>query len=205
MITVLICDDAPIVRLGLRMLLDAEPDMTVVAEAGDGDEALDLVDLHRPDVLLLDLTMPKLDGLAVIRRAPDTRILVLSTYEPPENIHAALGGGARGFLVKNSPGDQLLQAIRAVAAGQAWLSPSVTSTLLETVLMPVKDPRLTGLSERDIALLRLLGRGWSNAEIAAELGLTVNTAKTYVARLLATLEVRDRTQAAILAHEAGYC
>ncbi|MCP2260992.1 two component transcriptional regulator, LuxR family [Streptoalloteichus tenebrarius] len=206
MIRVVICDDAPIVRMGLRMLVAAEDDLDVVAEAAHGVEALEQVRRTRPDVLLLDLEMPRLHGIEVIASVVDqTRVLVLTTFERDDYVHAALRGGASGFLVKDAPPDQVVSAIRAVAAGQAWLSPTVTRTLLSTVAptLPCGDPRLRDLSTSDIRLLGLLGRGHSNTEIAAELDLTPATVKTYVSRLLGRLGVRDRTQAALLARDAG--
>jgi DNA-binding NarL/FixJ family response regulator len=209
-IRVLICDDAPIVRMGLRMLLDAEPDLTVVGEASDGAEAVSATEKLGPDVILLDIHMPAMDGIEATRRilasGSTTRVLVLTTYDIDDYVYEALRAGASGFLVKDSPPERVTEAIRAVAAGNALLSPSVTRRLLDTVAatLPRNDKSpLAGLSTQDTKLLRLIARGRTNTEIANELDLTTATVKTYVSRLFTRISARDRTHAVVLAYEHG--
>ncbi len=209
-IRVLICDDAPIVRMGLRMLVDAEPDLTVVGEAGNGAEAVSAAEALDPDVILLDIHMPTMDGIEATRRilaaGGATRVLVLTTYDIDEYVYEALRAGASGFLVKDAPPERVVEAIRVIAAGDALLSPSVTRRLLDTVAATL--PRngsspLAALSTQDAKLLRLISRGRTNAEIADELNLTAATVKTYVSRLLTRISARDRTHAVVLAYEHG--
>lgn len=209
-IQVLICDDAPIVRMGLRMLVDAEPDLTVVGEAGNGAEAVSAAEKLDPDVILLDIHMPTMDGIEATRRilaaSGTTQVLVLTTYDIDEYVYEALRAGARGFLVKDAPPERVIEAIRVVAAGDALLSPSVTRRLLDTVAATL--PRnysspFAELSTQDARLLRLISRGRTNAEIADELNLTAATVKTYVSRLLTRISARDRTHAVVLAYEHG--
>lgn len=209
-IRVLICDDAPIVRMGLRMLVDAEPDLTVVGEAGNGAEAVSAAEKLDPDVILLDIHMPTMDGIEATRRilaaSGTTQVLVLTTYDIDEYVYEALRAGARGFLVKDAPPERVVEAIRVVAAGDALLSPSVTRRLLDTVAatLPRNDSSpLTELSTQDARLLRLISQGRTNAEIADELNLTAATVKTYVSRLLTRIGARDRTHAVVLAYEHG--
>jgi DNA-binding NarL/FixJ family response regulator len=206
MITVLICDDAPIVRMGLRMVVESEPDMTVVAEATNGEEAVQAAQQANPDVILLDIQMPHVDGIEAARRilASDTktRVLVLTTYDHDDNVYAALRAGASGFLVKDAPPERLLEAIRAIAAGEAMLSPSVTRRLLDSIGLP-GEAKLPKLSEQDTDLLRLIARGRTNTEIAKDLDLTPATVKTYVSRLFTKIGARDRTHAVVLAYESG--
>lgn len=209
-IRVLICDDAPIVRMGLRMLVDAEPDLTVVGEAGNGAEAVSAAEKLDPDVILLDIHMPTMDGIEATRRilaaSGTTQVLVLTTYDIDEYVYEALRAGARGFLVKDAPPERVVEAIRVVAAGDALLSPSVTRRLLDTVAatLPRNDSSpLTELSTQDARLLRLISQGRTNAEIADELNLTAATVKTYVSRLLTRISARDRTHAVVLAYEHG--
>jgi DNA-binding NarL/FixJ family response regulator len=206
MITVLICDDAPIVRMGLRMVMESEPDLSVVGEAADGDEAVASTKELRPDVVLLDIRMPRMDGIEAARQIlaedPKTRVLVLTTYDHDDNVYAALRAGASGFLVKDAPPEQVIEAIRAVQAGDAVLSPSVTRRLLETVAFP-GNVKLPELSEQDTRLLALIAKGRTNAEIAVELDLTPATVKTYVSRLFTKIDARDRTHAVVLAYESG--
>ncbi|GAB3911788.1 response regulator [Kibdelosporangium lantanae] len=201
MITVLICDDSPIVRMGLRMVVESEPDMTVVDTVGDGQQAIVAVARTRPDVVLLDIQMPGMSGIEVTRRI-DREVLILTTYDHDDNVHAALRAGARGFLVKDAPPERLVDAIRAIAAGQADLSPSVTRRLLETVVIP--GTSLPKLSEQDVQLLRLIARARTNTEIAHELDLTPSTVKTYVSRLFTRINARDRAHAVVLAYESGF-
>lgn len=209
-IRVLICDDAPIVRMGLRMLVDAEPDLTVVGEAGNGAEAVSAAEKLDPDVILLDIHMPTMDGIEATRRIlavrGATQVLVLTTYDIDEYVYEALRAGARGFLVKDAPPERVIEAIRVVAAGDALLSPSVTRRLLDTVAatLPRNDSSpFAELSTQDARLLRLISRGRTNAEIADELNLTAATVKTYVSRLLTRISARDRTHAVVLAYEHG--
>ncbi|SMC92981.1 response regulator [Kibdelosporangium aridum] len=206
MITVLICDDAPIVRMGLRMAVESEPDLSVVGEAADGAEAVAATKELQPDVVLLDIRMPRVDGIEAARQilAEDTktRVLVLTTYDHDDNVYAALRAGASGFLVKDAPPEHVIEAIRAIDAGDAVLSPSVTRRLLDTVALP-GGVKLPELSEQDSRLLRLIAKGRTNAEIAAELDLTPATVKTYVSRLFTKINARDRTQAVVLAYESG--
>lgn len=206
MITVLICDDAPIVRMGLRMVVASEPDMTVIAEATNGEEAVTAAQQINPDVILLDIQMPGVDGIEAARRIltgeTKTRVLVLTTYDHDDNVYAALRAGASGFLVKDAPPERLLEAIRAIAAGEAMLSPSVTRRLLDSIGLP-GGAKLPTLSEQDSELLRLVARGRTNAEIAKDLDLTPATVKTYVSRLFTKIGARDRTHAVVLAYESG--
>jgi DNA-binding NarL/FixJ family response regulator len=200
MTTVLICDDAPIVRAGLRMIVDTEPDMTVVGEASNGSEAILLAHQKQPDVVLLDIQMPGVNGIEATRSITQP-VLILTTFDHDENLHAALKAGASGFLVKDAPPERVIDAIRAIAAGNAMLSPSITRRLLDTIGIPDTTP--PHLSEQDTHLLKLVARGHTNTEIATKLDLTHSTVKTYVSRLFTRLGVRDRTQAVVLAYETG--
>jgi DNA-binding NarL/FixJ family response regulator len=212
-IRVLVADDQAMVREGLRLILDAQPDISVVAEAADGQEALVKARGARPDVVLMDIRMPVLDGLEATRRllaeaAWDVRVLVLTTYDLDRHVYDALRAGASGFLLKTSPPRHLPVAVREVAAGDTMLSPAVTQRLITTFLRhpPPADgvpPPLRGLTSREVDVLRLVARGLSNSEIAAALHLGEATVKTHVVRILAKLGLRDRTQAAVLAYETG--
>lgn len=206
MITVLICDDAPIVRMGLRMAVESEPDLTVVGEAADGAEAVAATKQLRPDVVLLDIRMPRMDGIEAARQilAEDTatRVLMLTTYDHDDNVYAALRAGASGFLVKDAPPEHVIEAIRSIDAGDAVLSPSVTRRLLDSVALP-GGVKLPDLSEQDTRLLRLIAKGRTNTEIATDLDLTPATVKTYVSRLFTKINARDRTHAVVLAYESG--
>jgi DNA-binding NarL/FixJ family response regulator len=210
--TVVIADDQPMVRAGLRSLLEGEDGVAVVAEAVDGEQALSAVRRHRPDVVLMDIRMPNLDGLAATRRlmAEDsaTRVLVLTTFDLDEYVYEALRAGASGFLLKDATAEELIAAVRALAAGDAVLAPSVTRRVIEafgTIQPPVPglSDRLSALTVRETEVLRLLGKGLSNAEIAAELYVSGATAKTHVSNVLTKLQLRDRVQAVILAYESG--
>jgi len=207
-IKVLIADDQALVRTGFRKILESEPDLEVVGEAGDGGEAVEAALLLRPDVVLMDIRMPRLDGLEATRRlAGKTRVLVLTTFDLNEYVYEALRAGASGFLLKDAPADQLVTAIRVVAAGEALLAPSITRRLIEEFARrPPSDARpaeLEALSPRELEVLRLVARGLSNAEIASELYVGDATVKTHVSRILQKLALRDRVQAVVLAYESG--
>jgi DNA-binding NarL/FixJ family response regulator len=207
-IKVLIADDQGLVRTGFRKILESEPDLEVVGEAADGGEAVEAALLLRPDVVLMDIRMPRLDGLEATRRlAGKTRVLVLTTFDVNEYVYEALRAGASGFLLKDAPADQLLTAIRVVAVGEALLAPSVTRRLIEEFARrPPSDARpavLEALSPRELEVLRLVARGLSNAEIASELYVGDATVKTHVSRILQKLNLRDRVQAVVLAYESG--
>jgi DNA-binding NarL/FixJ family response regulator len=207
-IKVLIADDQALVRTGFRKILESEPDLEVVGEAGDGGEAVEASLLLRPDVVLMDIRMPRLDGLEATRLlAGKTRVLVLTTFDLNEYVYEALRAGASGFLLKDAPADQLVTAIRVVAAGEALLAPSVTRRLIEEFARrPPSNTRpaeLEALSPRELEVLRLVARGLSNAEIASELFLGDATVKTHVSRILRKLTLRDRVQAVVLAYESG--
>ncbi len=209
-IRLVVVDDQDLVRDGLTMVLDAQPDMEVVGTATDGVEALELVQQLVPEVVLMDIRMPRLDGVEATRRLAasgcPSRILVLTTYDLDEYVTAALRAGASGFLLKDAPRHRLLSAIRAAMDGNTVLAPAVTHRVLEAYMnrrAAARDPRLERLTARETEVLRLLAQGLSNAEIAAHLVLSVTTVKSHVARLLAKLELRDRVQAVVLAYETG--
>ena len=207
-IKVLIADDQALVRTGFRKILESEPDLEVVGEAGDGGEAVEAALLLRPDVVLMDIRMPRLDGLEATRLlAGKTRVLVLTTFDLNEYVYEALRAGASGFLLKDAPADQLVTAIRVVAAGEALLAPSITRRLIEEFARrPPSNARpaeLKTLSPRELEVLRLVARGLSNAEIATELYVGDATVKTHVSRILQKLSLRDRVQAVVLAYESG--
>lgn len=214
MTTVLVADDQHLVRAGLRTILENEADISVVDEAADGVAAYELARRHRPDVILMDVRMPVLDGIAATRRIVDSgvpsRVLVLTTFDLDSYVYEALRAGASGFALKDMPRDQLLNAVRVVAAGESLLAPAVTRRLITRFLdqpapdsQRVRDPRLSRLSDRETEVLRLLARGLSNVEIAEELVVSPTTAKTHVANLLHKLDVRDRVQAVVIAFESG--
>jgi DNA-binding NarL/FixJ family response regulator len=209
---VLICDDQALVRGGFRAILGTQPDIEVVGEAQNGAEAVALAERRRPDVILMDIRMPVLDGVEATRRlvaqGSAARILVLTTFDLDEYVHAAIRAGASGFLLKDVTPANLLDAIRVVAGGDALLAPSVTRRLLErfAVTLPVGDhssETLAQLTSRETEVLRLLAAGLSNAEIASELVVSEATVKTHVSSLLRKLGLRDRVQAVILAYETG--
>ena len=211
MIRVLLADDQRLVRSGFRMILRADPDLEVVGEAGDGVEAVTLARDLRPDVVLMDVRMPRVDGIEATRQitAMDDppRVLVLTTFDLDEYVYAALRAGASGFLLKDAPEEQLSAAIRIAADGGALFSPAVTRRLIERFASldanEPAPPALEGLTTREVEVLRLVARGLSNAEVAAELVVSEHTVKTHVARILAKLDLRDRTQAVIAAYESG--
>jgi len=209
-IRVLVADDQSMVRAGFRMLLSGQEDIEVVAEASNGLEAVEKADRFRPDVILMDIRMPELDGLEATRRilaADDTtRILVLTTFDLDEYVYEALRAGASGFVLKDDPPEQMIAAIHTVAEGQALLSPAVTKRVIAQFTRlprPSRPPQLDELTERERDVFRLVARGLSNAEIGQELYISETTVKTHVTHILSKLELRDRVQAIVLAHEAG--
>jgi DNA-binding NarL/FixJ family response regulator len=211
MIRVLLADDQELVRSGFRLILELADGIEVVAEAADGREALELARGLQPDVVLMDVRMPELDGIEATRRIRqaglDTRVLVLTTFDLDEYVYAAVRAGASGFLLKDAPREQLVTAVRTVARGEALLAPAVTQRLIERFLTrPPADetaPELAELSPRELDVLRLVARGLSNAEIAGSLIVGEATVKTHVARILRKLGVRDRVQAVVFAYESG--
>ena len=207
-IKVVIADDQELVRTGFRKILESEPDIEVVGEAGDGSQAVEQAVLRRPDVILMDIRMPKLDGLEASRRlAGKVRVLILTTFDLNEYVYEALRAGASGFLLKDAPAEELVRAIRVVAGGEALLSPSITRRLIEEFARrPAPSERPTALDEltaREVEVLKLVARGLSNGEIAKELYLSEATVKTHVGRILQKLDLRDRVQAVVLAYESG--
>ncbi|MFB8760221.1 response regulator [Streptomyces sp. NPDC059852] len=223
MTTVLIADDQTLQRFGFRMLLESQDDMTVLGEAANGSEAVRMTAELSPDVVLMDVRMPGLDGIEATRRitaAGDrTRVLILTTFDLDEYAYAGLRAGASGFLVKDAQPEELLAGIRAVATGDAVVAPSLTRRLLDAYVhhlpsrtpqddqageeRPGEDQRLSTLTEREREILTVVGRGWTNTEIAARLHLAESTVKTHVGRILAKTNSRDRIQAVILAYDTG--
>jgi DNA-binding NarL/FixJ family response regulator len=211
-INVVIADDQGMVRAGLSSLLEGEPDIAVVEEAADGEGAIAAVRRHRPDVVLMDIRMPNLNGLEATRRlvaeGAAVRILVLTTFDLDEYVFDALRAGASGFLLKDAPAEELVSAIRVLAGGDALLAPAVTRRVIEAFgTLPAPNEalgeRLGDLSPREVEVLQLLARGCSNAEIARELVVSDATAKTHVSNVLTKLRLRDRVQAVIFAYESG--
>jgi DNA-binding NarL/FixJ family response regulator len=209
-IRVLVADDQSMVRAGFRMLLSGEDDIEVVAEASNGLEAVAQAARFHPTVVLMDIRMPQLDGLEATRRilaANDTaRILILTTFDLDEYVYEALRAGASGFVLKDDPPEQLLAAIRVVAGGEALLSPAITKRVIrQFARMPRPEPprQLDELTERELDVFRLVARGLSNAEIARELYISDATVKTHITHILMKLNLRDRVQAVVLAHETG--
>jgi DNA-binding NarL/FixJ family response regulator len=207
-IRVLVADDQSMVRAGFRMLLSGEDDIEVVAEASNGIEAVDKAARFHPGVVLMDIRMPELDGLEATRRilAADgaARILILTTFDLDEYVYEALRAGASGFVLKDDPPEQLLAAIRVVAGGEALLSPAITKRVIEKFTrIPHSDPpkELDELTEREVEVFRLIARGLSNAEIGQELYISDTTVKTHITHILQKLNLRDRVQAVVLAHE----
>jgi len=211
-IGILLADDQKLVRTGFRLILEAEDDLEVVSEAEDGEQAILELRRHQADVVLMDIQMPRLDGIAATRRiAQDAgiraRVVILTTFEQDDYVFDALRAGASGFLLKNAPPEQLVDAVRTVAAGDALLAPRVTRRVIEDYARRAaprqSDRRLELLTERELDVLRLLATGKSNAELAAELFLGEGTIKTHVSHLLAKLGLRDRVQAVVFAYESG--
>ncbi|MDQ1619468.1 MAG: hypothetical protein QOE19_2037 [Actinomycetota bacterium] len=208
-IRVLVADDEELVRTGLRLILTSELDIEVVGEAADGRQAVEAARALQPDVALLDIRMPELDGIEATRlllgNGCATRVVILTTFDLDQYVYDALQAGASGFLLKDAPAHQLVTAVRAAAAGDAVLAPSVTRRLLSDFARkaPRVDAPVESLTARELDVLRLLARGLSNAEIAAELFIGEGTVKTHVARLLTKLGVRDRLQAVVLAYRSG--
>jgi DNA-binding NarL/FixJ family response regulator len=209
---VLIADDQEMVRAGFRMLLESQPGIDVVGEAGDGEAAVALTRRLRPDVVLMDVRMPVLDGIAATERlgadpSVHARVLVLTTFDLDEYVYGALRAGASGFLLKDAPPEQLIAGIHTVAAGEALLAPSITQRVIQAFVSMPSRPQpsadLADLTAREREVLGLLARGLSNAEIASRLVITETTTKTHVARVLAKLGLRDRVHAVIYAYEAG--
>lgn len=209
---VLLADDQEMVRAGLRLILAAEPDIEVIAEAGDGNAAVAAARRLRPDVTLMDIRMPNLDGIEATRQIlaytpPPTRVVVLTTFDVDSYVYQALRAGASGFLLKNAPPEALVQAIRVVADGEGLLDPAVTRRVIEefarTPAEAQPPPELGGLTEREREVLNLVALGLSNAEIAARLYVSEATVKTHVARMLSKLRLRDRVQAVVYAYEHG--
>jgi DNA-binding NarL/FixJ family response regulator len=216
-ISILLADDQPMLRLGFRLVLDAQPDMHVVGEAGDGAAAVRMAQAKHPDVVLMDVRMPGIDGIEATRRiagaASATRVLILTTFDLDEYAYAGLRAGASGFLLKDVPPPELLSAIRAVASGDAVVAPSVTRRLLDAFLPHLPDPgsvpgtsvppEVRTLTAREREILTEVAAGLSNAEIAARLVLAEATVKTHVGRMLNKLHLRDRVQAVVYAYEHG--
>ena len=209
-IRVLVADDQSMVRAGFRMLLSGEPDIEVVAEASNGLEAVDKARRFSPTVVLMDIRMPELDGLEATRRilAADAgvRILILTTFDLDEYIYEALRAGASGFVLKDDPPEQLLAAVRTVAAGEALLSPAITKRVIQHYTRaprPTQPKTLAGLTERELEVFRLVVRGLSNAEIGQELYISETTVKTHITHILQKLDLRDRVQAVVFAYQTG--
>jgi RNA polymerase sigma factor (sigma-70 family) len=211
-VRVLVVDDDALMRVGLRGILSNDPAIDVVGEAADGRDAIYRTRLLRPDVVLMDVRMPDLDGISATRKLldafPDTRVMILTTFEQDDYIFGALRAGASGFLLKRTRPEELVAAVHTIAAGDSLLSPSVTSRVIERMAQQpgpdaASDARLDELTPRERDVLELLARGLSNAEIATALRIEESTVKTHVKRLLAKLRVRDRVQAVIFAHQSG--
>ncbi len=211
---VLIADDQALVRAGFRMILEAEEDMEVVGEAADGREAVEETRRLRPDVVLMDVRMPDVDGIEATRRllgedGAEAKIVMLTTFDMDEYVYDALRAGASGFLLKDVPPEQLVDGIRAVASGDALLAPSVTRRVIEVFVRRPPDsvrtapPELAELTARELEVLKLVARGLANAEIAKELFISETTVKTHVAHVLMKLKLRDRVQAVVFAYESG--
>ena len=212
MIRVLLADDQTLVREGFRMILEAQPDIEVVGEASDGARAVELARKINPDVVLMDIRMPGMDGLdatrALLRSGAPTRVVILTTFDLDEYVYEAFKAGASGFLLKDLPRSQLIAAVRTTADGEALLSPSITRRLIEEFVRNPPQPdgipeALRDLSERELDVLRLVARGLSNAEIADRLVVSAATVKTHVAHILQKLDLRDRVQAVVLAYDTG--
>jgi len=212
MLRIGVVDDQALVRTGFSMILGTEPDLEVVCEASNGREAVELCRRHRPDVVLMDIRMPELDGIEATRLIiadadNHTKVLILTTFDIDEYVYEAIRAGASGFLLKDTPPDELIAAVRVLAAGEALLAPSVTRRLIEEFVAASTGfstaPGLAELTDRETEVLKMMARGLSNQEIAGELYLGETTIKTHVSRVLMKLDVRDRVQAVIKAYESG--
>ena len=214
MITVAVVDDQPLIRTGLRTMLEHAPDLEIVGEADDGEKAVALARRHRPDVVLMDIRMPRVDGIEATRRItadPDlgnVRVLMLTTFDLDDYVYAAIRAGASGFMLKDARPEDILSAVRVVAAGDALLAPSVTRRLISELaarpaVAPSPPAELAALTEREREVLALVGRGLSNAEIAERLYVSPATAKTHVSHIMTKLYARDRAQLVVLAYESG--
>jgi DNA-binding NarL/FixJ family response regulator len=211
-ISVLLADDQRLVRAGFRVILETEPGITVVGEAANGSEAVSLARRLGPTVVLMDIRMPEMDGLAAARLVlseTNSRVLMLTTFDSDEYVYAALRAGASGFLLKDAPSEQLVSAVRSVAAGDALIDPSITRRLIEQFVhasraRTTQTSRLEALTARETDVLRLVAQGLSNAEIAGRLVVEESTVKTHVARILMKLDLRDRVQVVVYAYECGF-
>ena len=211
-VRVVVADDQELVRTGFRVILDSEPGIEVVGEASDGREAIEVAGRLRPDVVLMDIRMPRLDGLEATRRivtGPEggPRVLILTTFNLDEYVYEALRSGASGFLLKDDPADQLISAVRVIARGDALLAPQITRRLIAEFARHSprvhKPEQLKALTERELEVLKLVARGLSNTEIAGELYVSETTIRTHVGRMLTKLGLRDRVQAVVMAYETG--
>jgi DNA-binding NarL/FixJ family response regulator len=212
---VLLVDDQSLLRMGFRLILDAEPDMEVIGEAGDGDAGVRMVAALEPDVVLMDVRMPGMDGIqatgAIVSAGAATKVLILTTFDLDQYVFAGLQAGASGFLLKDAPPTELLAAIRTVASGEAVLAPTATRRLIDQFVPLMRDPNrqshrdavLNELTDRERSVFALLAAGRSNREIAGELHVSEGTVKIHVGRILAKLDLRDRVQAVVLAYESG--
>ena len=215
MIRILLADDQALLRMGFRLILDAQPDIEVVGEAGDGAAAISMTRALRPDVVLMDVRMPGTDGIQATAQVtadfPATKVLILTTYDLDEYVFAGLKAGASGFLLKDAPPEELLTAIRTVAGGDSVLAPTATRRLIDQFMPLLPDPSrreaqrelLAKLTDREQAVFGLIAAGCSNREIAVRLHLSEGTVKVHVGRILAKLDLRDRVQAVVLAYESG--
>ncbi|HWF57812.1 MAG TPA: response regulator transcription factor [Candidatus Dormibacteraeota bacterium] len=208
MIRVLIVDDQELMRAGFRMILQAGSDIEVVGEAGDGESAISVARACRPDVVLMDIRMPRLDGVEATRRLTGHRVIILTTFDHDEYVVEALRAGASGFLLKDAPPEELIRAVRVVAAGDALLAPAVTRRLLDRIAPTLRmgssaASHFDQLTSRERDVLQMVARGQSNSEIATRLHIGETTVKTHVSHLLEKLDLRDRVQAVVLAYEAG--
>jgi DNA-binding NarL/FixJ family response regulator len=213
-ITVAVADDQPLIRTGLRTMIEHAADLQIVGEADDGEQAVELARRHRPDVVLMDIRMPRVDGIEATRRIttdPDlgkVRVLMLTTFDLDDYVYAAIRAGASGFMLKDARPEDILSAVRVVAAGDALLAPSITRRLIEELAArpaetPAPPAELDALTEREREVLALVGRGLSNAEIAERLYVSPATAKTHVSHIMTKLYARDRAQLVVLAYESG--
>jgi DNA-binding NarL/FixJ family response regulator len=206
-IRVLIVDDQPLMRQGFTMILSAQPDIEVVGEAGTGTTAVERARDLDPDVVMMDIQMPGMDGITATRQLRDCKVLILTTFGSQEHVAQALQAGASGFLLKDATPEQLVHAVRVIASGEALLDPAITRALIQRALPALATsttpPRFEALSERETQVLRLLAQGMSNAEIATALVVTEATVKTHVSRLLTKLDLRDRVQAVVAAYQHG--